>query len=175
MREWIKYIDWTTEFGELEVEEMWQKFCSIINQAIDLFVPLGFNKTRKNPSWMNKSANSARKYKTKMLDRYRQSKSYNDLVEYKIAQNKAVKEYSKAKKQFERKLAKDIKSNPKSFYAYVRSKTKVKEVVGPLRDTSNQLVSDNEVMCEILNEYFGSVFTSEDDINALPEVKYIFD
>ena len=175
MREWFKYIDWTTEFGELEVEEMWQKFCSIINQAIDLFVPLGYNKTRKNPSWMNKSANSARKYKTRMWDRYRQSKSYNDLVEYKIAQNKAVKEYRKAKRQFERKLAKDIKSNPKSFYAYVRSKTKVKEVVGPLRDTSNQLVSDNEVMCEILNEYFGSVFTSEDDINALPEVKHIFD
>ena len=98
-----------------------------------------------------------------MWIRYRASQSYNDLVEYKIAQNKAVKEYRKAKKQFERKLAKDIKSNPKSFYAYVRSKTKVKEVVGPLRDTSNQLVSDNEVMCEILNEYFGSVFTSEDD------------
>ena len=48
-------------------------------------------------------------------------------------------------------------------------------MVGSLRDTSNQLVSDNEVMCEILNEYFGSVFTSEDDINALPEVKHIFD
>jgi hypothetical protein len=62
-----------------------------------------------------------------------------------------VKEYRKAKWQFERKLAMDIKSNPKSFYAYVRSKTKVKDVVGPLKDGNNQLVSDNEVMCEILN------------------------
>jgi len=34
-------------------------------------------------------------------------------------------------------------------------------VVGPLKDDENQLVSDNEVMCEILNSYFGSVFTSE--------------
>ena len=50
-----------------------------------------------------------------------------------------------------------------------------KEVVGPLKDSSNQLVSDNEVMCEILNEYFGSVFTSENVINVMPKVKYMFD
>jgi len=30
-------------------------------------------------------------------------------------------------------------------------------------------------MCELLNDYFGSVFTSENDANALPEVKNMFD
>jgi len=39
----------------------------------------------------------------------RQSKSYNDLVKYKIAQNKAVQEYRKAEQKFERKLAIDFK------------------------------------------------------------------
>ena len=53
-----------------------------------------------------------------------------------------------------------------------RSKTKVKEVVGPLMDGNDQFVSDSGVMCEILHEYFGSVFTSE---NVLPEVNYMFD
>ena len=115
---------------------------SVIDEAINMFVPLGHNKSRKTPRWMNKAANSARKYKSRMWNRYRQSKTYNDLVEYKIAQNRAVKEYRKAKKQFEKKLAKDIRSNPKSFYAYVRSKKKVKEVVGPLKDKNGQLASD---------------------------------
>ena len=45
-----------------------------------------------------------------MWNRYRESKSYNDLVEYKIAQIKAVKEYKKAKRQYERNLTKDIRS-----------------------------------------------------------------
>ena len=85
-----------------------------------------------------------------MWIRYRESQSYNDLVEYRIAQNKAVKEYRKTKREFERNLAKNIKSNPRSFYAYVRSKTKVKEVVGPKKDSNDQFVSDNGVMCEIL-------------------------
>jgi len=69
-----------------------------------------------------------------MWNRYRQCENYNDLVEYKFAQNKAVKEYRKAKRQFERRLAKIIKSNPKSVYTYVRSKKFVKDVVGPLKD-----------------------------------------
>ena len=90
---------------------------------------------------MNGNAKAAMKYKSRMWLRYRQSKSYNDMVEYKIAQRKAVKEYKKAKKQFERKLAKDIKTNPKSFYAYVRSKSKVKDNVGPLKDRNGELVS----------------------------------
>jgi len=39
-------------------------------------------------------------------------------------------------------------------------------VVGPLKDhgCENELVSDNEIMCEMLNEYFGSVITSENDM-----------
>jgi len=35
-------------------------------------------------------------------------------------------------------------------------------------------MSDNEVMCEILNDYFGSVFTSENDDNEWPEVRNMF-
>ena len=50
----------------------------------------------------------------------------------------------------------------------------MKEVVGPLKDNENNLVSDNEVMCEILNDYFGSVFTSENDDNEWPEVRNMF-
>ena len=48
-------------------------------------------------------------------------------------------------------------------------------MVGPLKDGNDQFVSDNGVMCEILNEYFGSVFTSENVNDALPQVKYMFD
>jgi len=60
-----------------------------------MFVPLEYNKSRQNPRWMNRVAKSARNYKSRMWIRYRQSRTYNDLTEYKIAQNKAVKEKSK--------------------------------------------------------------------------------
>jgi len=47
-------------------------------------------------------------------------------------------------------------------------------VVGPLKDNNRQLVSESCVMCEILNDYFGSVFTCEDLVNELPETKCKF-
>jgi len=64
--------------------------------------------------------------------------------------------------------------NPKSFYAFVRSKSKIKDSGGPLKESTGQLVSEKEEMCNLLNEYFGSVFTSENSVNELPEVKCLF-
>ena len=123
---------------------------------------------------MNKTARVARKYKSRMWTRYRESQTYNDLVEYKRAQNEAVKEYKRAKKQFERKLSKNIRMNPKSFYSYVRSKTKSKDVVGPLKNGDGKLETSNEGMCNVLNEYFSTVFTNEPSDEELPEVKNKF-
>jgi len=78
-----------------------------ISSAHSLIKQLWYDKSRKNPRWMNQVAKSA----------------LNDLIVYKIAQNKAATEYRNAKRQFEKKLAKVIKNNPKRFYAYVRSNT----------------------------------------------------
>ena len=76
-------------------------------------------------------------------------------------QNRAVAEIRKTKKSFEKKLSVNINSDPKSFYAYVRSKSKTKTKVGPLIDSQNMPVEEEEQMCEILNKYFSFVFTLE--------------
>jgi len=103
MREWLSNINWDIELNDLDVGELWSKFCYVIDKAIDQFVPLGYSKSKKTPKWMNHNAKAAMKYKSRMWLRYRESKSYNDKVEYKIAQGIAVKEYKHAKKQFESK------------------------------------------------------------------------
>ena len=66
-----------------------------------------------------------------------------------------------------KKLAGNIKNDSKSFYAYVRSKQNVRDKVGPLENNSGNIISDGFQMTEILNEYFSSVFTTE-DISTLP-------
>jgi len=118
----------------------------------------------------------AGKCKSSMWKRYKASKSYNDYVAYKCAPNRSTSEYRKAKNDFETKLAKNIKKNPKSFYSYVRSKSKTKDKVGPLKDKSGQIVIDDEGMCTVLNEQFHSVFTQEIncDVNQLPSISNEF-
>jgi len=50
----------------------------------------------------------------------------------------------------------------KSFYAYVRSKSKSRVGVGPLLSGSGVKSESDMEMCEAFNEYFTSVFTVED-------------
>ena len=60
-----------------------------------------------------------------------------------------------------------IKNDSKSFYAYVTSKQKVRDKVGPLENNIGNIISDGFQMAEVLNAYFSSVFTTE-DISSLP-------
>ena len=60
-----------------------------------------------------------------------------------------------AKKNFERKLAKDArKNNSKPFYTYMKKKTSNKVGIGPLKDSSGNMTSDDEKMAELLNSFF---------------------
>ena len=69
-------------------------------------------------------------------------------------------------------MAGNIKNGSKSFYAYVRSKQKVRDQVGPLENNSENIISDGFQMAEVLNEYFSSVFTTEDISFPVPFTKF---
>ena len=70
-------------------------------------------------------------------------------------------------------LAQTIKSDSKSFYAYVRSKQKVRDKVGPLEDNAGNIITPGFLMAEELNMHFSSVFTREDTSSIpVPETKF---
>jgi hypothetical protein len=92
---------------------------------------------------------------------------------YKDKLRESIRVNNEAKESFEVKLADNIKQDSKSFYAYVRSKQRCKETVGPFTDNNGKIVSDNKVGANLLNDYFVSVFTTE-DLNTIPEPENIF-
>ena len=67
---------------------------------------------------------------------------------YKDALNAATNEVRKFKRNFEQKLAQHIKSDSKSFYAYVRSKQNVRDRVGPLEDSAGNIITQGVLMAE---------------------------
>jgi len=94
-------------------------------------------------------------------------------LNYKKQANKAKKAVRSAKRNFEHKIANNIKNDSKSCFIYVRSKTRVKTTVGSLRDDNDVLITSDPKMDELLNDYFASVFTKEKS-NNLPAVKLMF-
>ena len=76
-------------------------------------------------------------------------------------------------RHFELKLAQNIKSDSKNFYAYVRSKQNVRNKVGPLEENAGDIITEGFVMTEELNMHFSSVFTREDTSSLpVPETKF---
>ncbi|GAB0203412.1 mitochondrial enolase superfamily member 1 [Grus japonensis] len=67
----------------------------------------------------------------------------------------------KAKALIEISLARDVKDNKKSFYRYVSEKRRTRENVGPLRNETGDLVTQDMEKAEVLNDFFASVFTGK--------------
>ena len=86
---------------------------------------------------------------------------------------KASGEVKKAKLNFEKKLAENIKKDSKSFFSYVRGRSQATRKVGPLTDNRGKLVESSDGMSELFNEAFGKVFTKE-SLNDIPEAKCVF-
>ena len=67
----------------------------------------------------------------------------------------------KAKALIEFNLARNVRSNKKSFYRYVDDKRETRENVGPLWKETGDVVTQDMGKAEVLNDYFVSVFTSK--------------
>ena len=79
-----------------------------------------------------------------------------------------------AKKNYEKKLAKDCKKNPKAFWSYMKKKTSNRVTVGPLKDEHERLVTDSKEQANILNRWYCSVFTRE-DTSHIPEAVDVYE
>ena len=113
------------------------------------------------------------RYKQNMWRVYKHTGKDEDYEVYKEALNAATNEVRKAKRNFEHKLAQNIKSDSKSFYAYIRSKQNVRDKVGPLEDNAGNIITEGCLMAEELNVHFSSVFTREDTSSLpVPETKF---
>ena len=157
-------IDWSARLSHLGPAEAWSVFRDIVVDTTKLCIPLKKAFRNHRPIWISREVLRAARKKRKCWRHYRDSRSSSDFRVYKN-QELLVKELVKdTKAKFERQLAKEVKVNPKSFHAYVRSKQKVKEGVGPFHGNQGTLVSDHQGMANLLNDYFVSVFTSEDSV-----------
>ena len=107
------------------------------------------------------------RHKQNMWMVYKHTGKDNDDDAYKEALNAATNEVRKSMRNVEHKVAQHIKSDGKSFYAYVGSKQNVRDKVGPLEDNFGNIVTQGFLMAEELNMHFSTVFTRE-DTSSLP-------
>jgi len=78
--------------------------------------------------------------------------------EYREMERKVKNLIRHAKRKYEKKLANTKGGGNRQFYAYVKRKTKSKATIGPLKDKNKKVITDDEEMAVLLNDFFSSVF-----------------
>ena len=173
IRKNLAHIDWDEKMKNKTATECWDILRGELDTAIDSYVPIKKQGKRSKKKHLSKEAFRKMRYKQNMWRVYKHTGKDKDYEVYKEALNAATNEVRKAKRNFEHKLAQNIKSDSKSFYAYVRSKQNVRDKVGPLEDNAGNIITEGCLMAEELNVHFSSVFTREDTSSLpVPETKF---
>jgi len=160
----IYKIDWNSAFKNKDVSDSLAKLYEIVNEKIEICVPYKKAKPRRErPPWMDKAAQKQIKKKSCAWARYQRSKNYAKYQAYIKARNKANKDLRQAKKRFEEDIAANCKSNPKGFHRYANFKSKAQKSVIRLKNEEGLLSMKDEENATLLNKFFTSVFTDEDD------------
>ena len=155
-----------TDYTKENINEIMDRFYQKMNEIIDKTVPKYSNddKSRRDkPPWLDKKTQKKIRKKYFCWKRYKDTPSYGRYLQYIKCRDKTTKDVRNAKREYEKKLAKECKSNPKAFHRYCNFKQKSKKHIIKLRNRDGKLVMSEEENANMLNSYFQSVFNQEDD------------
>ena len=167
MRTTLEHIDWNDNMKNKTGAERWSILKSELDSVINRYVPMKKQMKRSKKKHLSKEVFKKIRYKQDMWRVYKHTGKEKDYEVYKEALNAATNEVRKSKRNFEHKLSQNIKSDSKSFYAYVRSKQNLRDKGGPLEDNAGNIITEGVLMAEELNMHFSSVFTRE-ETSSLP-------
>ena len=142
IRKNLAHIDWNDKMKNKAATECWNILRGEIDSAIEGYVPMKKQGKRSKKKHLSKEAFRKIRQKQNMWRVYKHTGKDEDYEVYKEALNAATNVVRKSKRNFELKLAQNIKSDSKSFYAYVRSKQNVRDKVGPLEDNAGDIITE---------------------------------
>ena len=174
INEYFNHINWDDTLTGIDVNGTWEIIKNKTQHAQHTYVPnkvINTHKKRLNPVPMDDTLHFLLKSKRYCFKRYKKYKTTVNLINYNFARNRVSSRIKRMKKKRENKIAKEIKINPKAFYQYIASKTMKKEGVAELVDKEGKLTSDDEQKCNIINDFFSSVFTQE-DVSTVPDFNH---
>ena len=171
--EGLNQVNWEEEFQNKSVQECWDIFKAKLKTLVDEYVPMTNPKDYNEP-WMNNLLMRQWKKKYFAWKRFTETKSHTNYVQYKRETNLLKKATRKAKRKYERKLAKQVRHNKRAFFRYVNSKLTVRPELREIQNENGVMVDKEEDICNILGQYFSSVHTSK-WVGEFPEMNERFE
>ena len=157
---YLSKIDWLALLRSCcqNTEKYWNEICVVLDNCVKLFVPSYPAGIRKQTCPKN-----VRRLRCIKRRKYRNMKS-TPTIETKASYKTASTNYEHAVKESNLKSEKDLLNEPslKKFYSFVNSKLKSQPCIPSLLSTDDVHITDDHQKATLMNEYFSSVFTTDD-------------
>ena len=167
IRSYLANIDWDTLMENRSAEEAWTILREKINTATEKYVPKSTVKKDTEPRWINREIIKLIRQKKRAWKIFKLFNTAESRDKYKYLENEVKKKIKTSKKGMEKKLANSKDGNSRKFANYIKSKTKTKISIGPLKSKDGKVIADEREMADELNTFFAAVFT-EENLNNIP-------
>ena len=161
MREELDQTNWDSTFSSLDLDCCYDFLAQKFHSQCEKHVPKMKVSARNSPPWMTQELKHSIKEKHKFWYKMKSSNSSESKERYRHISAKVKMDIKSAVETYEHNLATKSKSNPKLIYSYTRSKQNIKDHIRAVHDSAGQLVTEREIIANVLNEQFKSVFVIE--------------
>lgn len=170
LRNILMHTDWSELSSNNSINEAWKIFTYNLTKAVDASVPLRNRRSIANskPKWWNTEIKNSLLAKKRAYHKYKLTKENSDKIEHDRLRRNSKVLIKKSKKNLELHIANSSKTNPKEFFSYIRKKKTLPSEIGPLTMQNGEYTEDDTTMANILNKYFSTVFTEEDNSERQP-------
>jgi hypothetical protein len=165
MRSQMDQINWEVHFCNKNAEQCWATFREILTRCADEHIPKRTVKNKTRQKWVTREIIRLVRMKKRRWREYRRQPNNETKAAYEDVEGELKKKIKRAKRKKERELVNGEDRNGKKFTNYIKSKTKARTGIGPLKKADGTLTTDGREMADILNGFFSSVFTKEDLTN----------
>ena len=164
IRNRLKDVDWLANLdGNFQSD--YSNFLKKLETSITGCIPCRKNDKKRKSIFFTREAIRLRDLKCKLWRRYLNTKTRYTHSRYVKVKNELRSLTRKLRFDFEKKIAENLKTAPKQFWAYVKSRTKTRGRIPTLKNKDNSLANTPSKKAEALNNFFTSVFTKEDLTN----------
>lgn len=158
----ILSADWKGNIDQ-PVEDRYIHWKTTMHELTNRCVPRAPTKSAKKNLYMTHESLKLKKKKRSLWLTYVRSKDPIDHVRFTRCRNDLRRLTRNLRRDFEMGLVKDIKANSKPFWRYVHSRMRTRPRVEDLREGDGSLATEDGDKARVLNSFFSSVFTEEND------------
>ena len=152
-----KTLSWSGE----HIEDRWLVIKSNVTLLENIYVPLIKTKGSNSRPWFSRKVKTWSNKKKRAWNRYKASPNHKRWQAYKHTRNTCIGVTREGRRNFEQRLAKIAKHNPKKLHGYVQSHSRLRNQVPRVLATQYGVADDDASIANEMCRFFLSVFRSD--------------